>query len=91
LDQNVEHAPVLIDGPPKPVLNPGDRHRDLIERPFVAGFRQPTPDLVGEGLAELEAPLPHGLMADHNATSREDLIDMLQAERKAEIAARQQS
>jgi hypothetical protein len=30
-------------------------------------------------------------MADHNATSREDLIDMLQAERKAEIAARQQS
>ena len=75
------HEPILIDGPPQPVLHPRDLHRDLIQMPFIAGSRQPTPDLVGEGLAELEASQPYDFMADHDATSGKDLIDMAQAER----------
>jgi hypothetical protein len=82
LEQNLEHDPVLINGPPEPVLHPGDLHRDLVQMPFVTGSRQPTPDLVGEGLTELETPLPYGLMADDDAACGEDLIDMAQAERK---------
>jgi hypothetical protein len=35
---------------------------------------QLTADLVGEGLAELQALLPYGFMADHNAASGEHLI-----------------
>src|SRR4051812_14824210 len=46
------------------VLRAGDRDDDLIEMPLVSGPRQAPADLVGEGLAELERPLPHGLVAD---------------------------
>jgi hypothetical protein len=38
-------------------------------------------------LAELEAPLPDGLMADEDAAGGEDLIDMAQAEWRAENTA----
>jgi hypothetical protein len=85
LNQDVEHKPVLIHCPPKPVLHPGNFHRDLVEVPFIASPRQPATDLVGEGLAELETPLPYSLMADRDATGGEDLIDVAQAEWKAKI------
>jgi hypothetical protein len=53
--------------------------------PFIAGPGQPAADLAGKSLAELEAPLPYGFMADRNAAGGEDLINVAQAERKAEI------
>ena len=53
--------------------------------PLIAGLRQPAADLVGEGLAELERPLPNRLVADRDATGGEDLVDMAQAQREAEI------
>jgi hypothetical protein len=85
LDQDVQHEPVLVDRVPKPVLHPSDLHRDLVQVPFIAGPGQPAADLVGEPLAELQAPLPYGFMADRNAAGGEDLINVAQAERKAEI------
>src|SRR4051812_34440324 len=68
LNQDVEHHPGLIDGTPEPVLHPGNLDSDLIEVPLVSSAGQPPSDLVGELLAELERPLPHSLMADHDAT-----------------------
>ena len=85
LDQDVQHDPVLVHRAPKPVLHPGDLHRDLIQMPFVASTRQPAADPVGKCLAELEGPLLHGLMADDDAAGGKNLVDMVQAERKAEI------
>src|SRR4051812_21257702 len=85
LDENIEHEPVLVHRPPEPALHPSDLHCNLIEVPFIAGSRQPAADLVGECLAKFQAPLPYGLMADDDAAGGEDLIDMAQAERKAEI------
>jgi hypothetical protein len=76
LRQHVEHDAVLLDSPPQPVLLADDGDHDLIEVPFVAGARQPPADLVGECLAELEASLPHGLMADDDAPGREHLSTM---------------
>jgi len=64
LDQDVEHNTGLIHGSPKPVLLAGDLENDLIQMPFIARARQPTTDLIGEVLAELARPLPHGLVAD---------------------------
>src|SRR3954471_24122072 len=52
---------------------------------LVARTGQPAPDLVGEALAELARPLPHGLIAHLDAASREDLIHVAQAQRKAEV------
>src|SRR3954468_11973375 len=52
---------------------------------LVARAWQPTPDLVGEGLAELARPLPDSLMAYVDAAGRQHLLDHAQAERKVEI------
>src|SRR5688572_18981647 len=53
LDQNVEYNPILVDGPPEPVLLSADHQAHFVEMPLVARTGQPTPDLVGEALAEL--------------------------------------
>src|SRR3954454_4530731 len=52
---------------------------------FVCGRRLPPLDPVGKVLAELERPLPYGLVADDNATCGQHLLNHAQAERKAEI------
>src|SRR3954452_19143359 len=64
LDQHVEHDAVLVDRAPQPVLLASNFDSNLIQMPFVSARRQPTPDPVGEVLAELELPLPYGLVAD---------------------------
>jgi hypothetical protein len=69
LDQHVEHHPDLVHGTLKPVLYPNDFDCDLVEVLLVSGAGQTLPDPVGELLAELERPLPDGLVADHDATS----------------------
>src|SRR3954452_20078798 len=42
---------------------------------FVSGRRQPPPDPVGEGLAELARPLTHRLMADNDTARGQHLLD----------------
>jgi hypothetical protein len=51
--------------------------------PLVARAWQPTSDLVGEGLAELARPLPHGFVAHVDAAGGQHLFD--QAQREAEV------
>jgi hypothetical protein len=85
LDQHVEHHPGLIHSTPEPVLNPADLDDDLSKVPLVSGAGQPPPDPVGELLAELERPLPNGLMADHDAACRQHLLDHAQAKREAKV------
>src|ERR687885_295048 len=85
LHQHIQHHPGLVDRAPEPVPHPGDLDDDLIEVPFVAGTGQPPPDPVGELLAELERPLPDGLVADHDAAGGQHLLDHAQAEREAEV------
>ena len=74
-------------GPPASAYSasPGDHDDDLIEVPFVARAGQPPPDLVGQRLAELPGPLPHGLVADDDATGGQHFLDHAQAEREAEV------
>src|SRR3954453_15668636 len=85
LHQHVEHEAVLVDGPPQPVLRAGDPDLALVQVPLVARSRQPAADPVREVLAELEAPLPHGLVADGDAASGQHLLDHPQGEREAEV------
>src|SRR5215213_109842 len=85
LNEDVEHHPVLIHRSPEPVLLPRDLHGNLVEMPCVSGTGQPAADLIGDALAELQAPLPYCLIADQNATSSKDLIHMPQAQRKPKI------
>src|SRR5918911_1500001 len=85
LDQDVEHDPMLVDGPPQPVLLAADPQTHFVQVPLVSRTGQPTPDLVGEVLAELARPLAHGLMADEDAAGGQHLFDHAQAQGKAEI------
>src|SRR3954463_1717166 len=85
LDENVGHDPILVDGPPEPVLLAADHQAHFVEVPLVARAWQPTPDLVGETLAELARPLPHGLVAHVDAAGGQHLFDHAQAQRKAEV------
>jgi len=61
------------------VLHARNRQHDLVQVPFVPRARQPAADLVGEVLAELQRPLPHGLMADDDAARGQQLIHHAQA------------
>src|SRR3954447_8155156 len=85
LNQDVEHDPILVDRPPQPMLLAADHQAHFVEVPLVARAWQPAPDLVGEGLAELARPLPHGLVAHVDAAGRQHLFDHAQAQREPEI------
>src|SRR4051794_9089412 len=85
LHQDVEHDAVLVDRAPEPVFYPGNLENDLIQMPLVARARQSTADLIGERLAELERPLPHALVADHNAARGQHLLDHAQAKREPKV------
>src|SRR3954469_4636005 len=69
LDQNVEHDPILVDGPPEPVLRSPDHQAHFVQVPLVSRVWQLAADLVGKALAELARLLPDGLMADRDAAS----------------------
>src|SRR4051794_11839228 len=85
LDQDVEHDPILVDGPPEPVLLAADHQAHFVEVPLIARAWQPTADLVGEALAELARPLAHGFVAHLDATRGQHLFDHAQAQGKAEV------
>src|SRR5438105_13777657 len=53
--------------------------------PLVANPGQAATDLIGEALAELARPLPHGFVADDDAARRQQLLHHAQPERKPEI------
>src|ERR1700720_1001575 len=53
--------------------------------PLVANPGQAATNLVGDSLAELARPLPHGFVADHDAARGQQLLHHAQPERKAEI------
>ena len=76
---------MLVDGAPEPVLPARDIDRDLIEVPFVTRGRKTPADLVRKTLAKLQRPLPHRLMADHDASGGEHLLDHPQAQGEAEV------
>src|SRR3954447_20174361 len=69
----------------QPMLLAGDGDHHLVEVPLITGTGQPAADLVGERLAELERPLPYGLVADEDAAGGEHLLDHAQAERETEV------
>src|SRR3954468_18823350 len=85
LDQDVEHDPILVNSPPEPVLRSPDPQAHFVEVTFIARAGQPAPDLVGEALADLARPLPHGFMAHLDAAGGQHLFHHAQAQRKAEV------
>src|SRR3954453_720581 len=67
------------------MLLAADHQAHFVEVPLVSRAGQLAADLVGEALAELARPLPHGLVAHVNAAGRQHLFDHAQAQGEAEI------
>ena len=85
LDQNVEDDAGLVDSSPQPMLHSGNLERDLIQMPFVTNPGKAATDLIGEPLAEFARPLPHGFVADDDATRGQQLLHHAQPERETEV------
>ena len=67
LHQGVQHPSGPVDRAPQPVPHARKRQHDLVQVPLVVRRRTRAPDLIGECLAELQRPLPHGLVAAGHA------------------------
>ena len=77
---------MLVDRAPQVVDRAVDPDEDFIEMPFVAGPGAPAPaQPVGIDLPELRAPLPDGLVADHDAALQHQLLDLTKAQREPVI------
>jgi hypothetical protein len=85
LDQHIEHVAMLINRSPEVVQFASDADEHLVQKPFVTGFWPLPLEGLGVGPSEAQAPLADGLVADHDASRREDQFDFAQAEAEAVI------
>ena len=85
LYQDVDHVPVLVDGPPQvllPALNP---HEQLIEIPRVALPATPAPQPSSVLEPEGQAPLPDCLVRDRDSALGEEILDVSETEAESMI------
>ncbi len=66
---------MLINRSPEIMQFAANAHEHLVEKPFVTGFRPAPLERVGVGPSEAQAPLTDGLVADHDASRRQDQFD----------------
>jgi len=85
LDQNVEHAAILINGPPEVMPGPVDRQKHFIQVPRVTGSGAPPAELIGISLVEFPTPFADGFVRDDHPTDEEQFFYIAIAEAKPEI------
>jgi hypothetical protein len=85
LHEDIQHIPVLIDGPPEIVLRAIDGDEDLVQVPLVTGLWPTAPQRIGVVLAELAAPLAHRLVGEDDPALGEQFLHVAIAEREAEV------
>jgi hypothetical protein len=72
LDEDVEDAAVLVDGPPQIAHRPVDLDVHLVQMPLVARARPPAAQAPGAGGTERGTPGPDRLIRHHDAAFEED-------------------
>src|SRR5687768_14185292 len=72
LHQHIEYVSMLINRSPEVVQFASDADENLVEKPLVSGFRPALLKGLGVNPSEAQAPLADGLIADHDASRRED-------------------
>ena len=76
---------MLINGSPEIMQIAPNAHENFIQKPFVSWLRPAPLEAVGVGSSEAQAPRADGLVADHDATGRQDQLDFAQAQAEAVI------
>ena len=85
LDQDIEDMAILVHGSPQIVALTVNAQKHFIQMPFIARPRASTPQLVGIGLPELPAPIPHGFVGQGDTAFAHQLLHVAIAEAEAEI------
>ena len=62
-----------------------NRDEDFIRRPYVAGPSLPTANRIGKLLTKRSTPLPDRLLAQTNTTGGQQLLDLPETQREAEV------
>ena len=75
----------VIDGAPEEHAPATDLHHYPIQMPPAGRWRPPTPQVGGDQPAELDHPAAHGLATGLDPALSQQLLDVANAEREAEI------
>ncbi len=76
---------MVIDRTPQVGRFPINLQKNFVQIPFVASFGSTVPEFVGILLPELQAPLAHGFIRDHDAAFSQQLFHIPIAEGEAKI------
>ena len=85
LHKDIQDDTILIDRSPEVVSDAVDLEEDLVQMPFVTGPGTPSPQAIDILLAELVAPAPDRLVAEHHSTSRHYLFNIAIAHSETEV------
>ena len=85
LDEKVKDFALVVDGSPQPEMPSRDRNNHLVEMPARRRPRSSTTQFPGELRSELRHPSPHRLIGDVETALSEQVLDVPEAEREAEI------
>jgi hypothetical protein len=80
LNEDVDHIPVLIDGPPEIVPLALDVYEQLVQVPDVSPSTLPKSEGTSVVQSELLTPLPNGLVGDDNSAFCKEVLDVSEAQ-----------
>jgi hypothetical protein len=85
LHQDIKDVAMLIDRSPEVVPLAIDSEKHLVQVPLIATARATTAQFIDVGLTELQAPLAHGFVGEHDASLGHELFDVAKTEGEAKI------
>ena len=80
LNEDVDHIPILVHGPPEIVPLALDVHEDFIQVPHVSQTTLATSKHPRVLRSELPTPLPDGLVGDDDSALRQEFLDVAEAQ-----------
>src|SRR3954453_11128196 len=85
LHKDIQDDTILIDRSPQVMSDTVDLQEDLVQMPFITGPGTPSSKAIDILLAELVAPAPDRLVAEHHSTSRHHLFNIAKAHSEGEV------
>ena len=85
LNDFVEHIPVLIDGPPYPLLPASDGDNDFVQVPHIVAAGLLATKATRIIRAELLSPAADRFIGNGNAALKQQFFDKAQAQRKPKV------
>ena len=85
LQEDVEHRACIVNGSPKPVVDPTDHNVHFIQMPSRTPSGFAVAQFFGEEWSEFNVPLTQGFVADVNPSFVKEFLDISLAERESVV------